>query len=58
MLTPKPLWAEQWPQVWYEAAMASIKNTVAKAGVDKENIAGISISGLYGGSGIPLDEKS
>lgn len=57
VLTPKPLWAEQWPQVWYEATKASIKNTVAKAGVDKENIAGIAVSGLYGGSGIPLDEN-
>ena len=55
VLTPQPLWAEQWPDVWLDAAMRSIQNTVAKANVPKEDIAGIAISGLYGGSGIPLD---
>lgn len=57
VLTPKPLWAEQWPDVWLDAAIASIKNTVIKSGVAKEDIKGIAISGLYGGSGIPLDEN-
>lgn len=57
VLTPKPLWAEQWPDVWFEAAKASIRNTVEKAKVPKESIRGICISGLYGGSGIPLDRE-
>jgi len=57
VLTPKPLWAEQWPDVWLEATKASIKNTVEKAGIPAEKIRGIAISGLYGGSGIPLDEN-
>lgn len=61
VLTPKPLWAEQWPDVWYEASKESIRRTVEKAvaecGVKKEEIKGIAISGLYGGSGIPLDEE-
>lgn len=57
VLTPKPLWAEQWPDVWHDATMLSIKNTVEAAGIPKEDIAGIAISGLYGGSGIPLDEN-
>jgi len=57
VLTPKPLWAEQWPDVWLDAAKESIRNTVVKAGVDKEDIKGIAISGLYGGSGIPLDAQ-
>ncbi|WP_160725882.1 FGGY-family carbohydrate kinase [Bacillus sp. USDA818B3_A] len=57
VLTPKLLWAEQWPDVWLEAAKTSIKNTVHKSGIAAENIRGIAISGLYGGSGIPLDEK-
>lgn len=56
VLTPMPLWAEQWPDVWLTAAKTSIKNTVKKANVPAENIRGIAISGLYGGSGIPLDE--
>ncbi|MBC5580650.1 FGGY-family carbohydrate kinase [Anaerofilum sp. BX8] len=57
VLTPRPLWAEQWPQVWLKAAEASIRNTVAKAGVKKSDVRAIAISGLYGGSGIPLDER-
>lgn len=56
VLTPKTLWAEQWPDVWLEAAKTSIKNTVKESGIQKEDIKGIAISGLYGGSGIPLDE--
>ena len=62
VLTPKPLWAEQWPDVWYEATKESIRKTVEKAvnehGIAKEDIKGIAISGLYGGSGIPLDEEA
>lgn len=50
VLTPKPLWAEQWPDVWADAAMASIKNTVAESGVNPRDIRGIAVSGLYGGS--------
>ncbi|KNH24900.1 actin [Priestia megaterium] len=57
VLTPKPLWAEQWPEVWLHAAKTSIKNTVQKSGIAAEKIQGIAISGLYGGSGIPLDEN-
>ena len=57
VLTPKPLWAEQWPDVWLNATKTSIKNTVQKSGISAEKIRGIAISGLYGGSGIPLDEN-
>lgn len=55
VLTPQPLWAEQWPDVWETAARDSIRNTVQKAKVKAQDIKGICISGLYGGSGIPLD---
>lgn len=57
VLTPKPLWAEQWPKVWADAAFTSIKNTVKESGVNPQDIRGIAISGLYGGSGIPLDDR-
>lgn len=57
VLTPKPLWAEQWPKVWADAAFTSIKNTVKESGVNPRDIRGIAISGLYGGSGIPLDDR-
>lgn len=57
VLTPKPLWAEQWPEVWEHAALASIKETVKASGINPRDIRGIAISGLYGGSGIPLDDQ-
>ncbi len=57
VLTPQPLWAEQWPDVWLEAAKKSIRNTVEKSRVAPKDIKGICISGLYGGSGIPLDRN-
>ena len=56
VMTPRPLWAEQWPDVWANAVKCSIKNAVAKATVSAEDVKGICISGLYGGSGIPLDD--
>jgi xylulokinase len=57
VLIPKPLWAEQWPDVWVDATKKSILNTVKKSGIAPENVKGICISGLYGGSGIPLDSS-
>lgn len=57
VLTPHPLWAEQWPNVWVDAVKTSIRKTVEIAGVDPKHIVGIGISGLYGGSGVPLDEN-
>ncbi len=56
VLTPRALWAEQWPDIWVEALKRSMKNAREKAGVDAEDIKGICISGLYGGSGVPVDE--
>lgn len=55
VLTPKPLWAEQWPDVWFNAVCKTIKSCVEKSQVPKEQIKGLTISGLYGGSGIPCD---
>ena len=54
--TPRPSWAEQWPQPWVDATFETIKGVVDKANVDVKNIKGVSISGLYGGSGIPVDK--
>jgi len=55
VLNPKQGWAEQWPDVWAEATYATIKEAVESSTVDPADIAGASISALYGGSGIPLD---
>jgi xylulokinase len=57
ILTPRPLWAEQWPDLWVDAVKRSIRNAKEKAKINPDDIKGISISGLYGGSGVPVDKN-
>ena len=57
VLHPHPLWAEQWPQVWFDAFIETVQDVLAKAPGRPEDIASIGISGLYGGSGIPVDKQ-
>ncbi len=57
IITPKQGWAEQWPTPWTEAAYSTIKQVITRSGVNPKDIAGASISALYGGSGIPVDKK-
>jgi xylulokinase len=57
--TPKPLWAEQWPSVWFDAVTEALSGCVAKArakGVAADQIKSVCVSSLYGGSGIPVDD--
>src|SRR6056297_3249868 len=54
---PHPSWAQQWPEVWEKATYDSIRQAVSSSNVDTENIAGVAVSGLYGGSGIPVDKE-
>lgn len=53
---PRPSWAEQWPEVWENATFKSVGKCLESADVDPGDVGGISISGLYGGSGVPVDE--
>lgn len=56
--TPKPLWAEQWPSVWFDAVIECVAHCVKAAGeqgIDASAVRAICISSLYGGSGIPVD---
>ncbi|HZJ77924.1 MAG TPA: FGGY-family carbohydrate kinase [Clostridia bacterium] len=55
IITQHPSWAEQWPDVWADAAIKTISEVAKK--VDTSKIAGICISALYGGSGVMCDEK-
>lgn len=55
--TPQPLWAEQWPDVWVDATIATVKKTIEKSNIDVDKVRGIAISSLYGGSGIPVDQE-
>ncbi|MCD6095987.1 MAG: FGGY-family carbohydrate kinase [Thermoprotei archaeon] len=57
VLTPKPGWAEQWPEVWFNATVKTIREVLEKTKVNPKDIAGVAISGLYGGSGIPCDRE-
>ncbi len=57
LIHPQPVWAEQWPDVWFDAACRVIRELVGRPGISATEIAGICISGLYGGSGIPLDSS-
>ncbi len=56
VINPKQGWAEQWPNVWTSAVFETIKEVVESSSIDPLDIAGASISSLYGGSGIPVDQ--
>ena len=56
VLTPKQGWAEQWPDVWVQAVFDTIRKAVESAKVDPRDVAGVCVSSLYGGSGIPCDK--
>jgi len=56
VLTPKPGWAEQWPDVWFNAVCETIKSVIKKSNVNPKEIAGVCISGLYGGAGVLLNK--
>ena len=57
LYTPKPGWAEQDPKDWYNAAVSTIRTVLEKSGVNKEDIAGLGISGQMHGL-VMLDEKN
>lgn len=56
IITPQPSWAEQWPDVWVKAVIETLEEAIEKSKVSPKEIAGLAISGLYGGSGIPVDK--
>ena len=55
--TPQALWAEQRAETWLDAVAQCIGAVVAQAAVAKESIAGLCVSSLYGGSGVPVDAE-
>lgn len=54
---PRPGWAEQWPDVWWNAYCNTMNSALKSARVDPKHIAGVCISGLYSGSGVPVDNR-
>lgn len=57
ILTPRDVWAEQWPDVWLKAVKKTIRLAVRKSKINPKDICGICVSGLYGGSGVPVDSN-
>lgn len=53
--TPKPLWAEQDPDLWWNAAQQSIRQVITGSGVDLSSIAGVGLTGQMHGL-VLLDE--
>lgn len=54
--TPKPLWSEQAPSLWWEAAKVSIRQVIKESGVKGDEIAGIGLTGQMHGL-VLLDKK-
>lgn len=53
VVTPRNLWAEQWPDVWLDAAVETICRVASR--FDPSDFAGLCISALYGGTGAMCD---
>ena len=49
LLLPRPGWAEQHPQDWWEATKRSLQRLLAESRVDKKQIKGLSFSGQMHG---------
>jgi xylulokinase len=56
LTTPRPGWAEQDPQVWWDTTIANIRQVFTQSGVQPNQIAGIGVSGQMHGT-VPVDEK-
>lgn len=55
--TPNAVWAEQDAACYMNAAVNVISKIVKQSGIETTKICSMCISGLYGGSGIPLDDN-
>jgi xylulokinase len=53
--TPRPLWSEQNPQEWWNAAVMSIRAVFGKAGISRESIGAVGLTGQMHGL-VLLDE--
>jgi len=53
--TPQPLWSEQSPDLWWQAALISIRSVLDQADIDPASVAGIGLTGQMHGL-TPLDK--
>jgi len=54
--TPKPLWSEQHPDLWWDGTAASIRKVLTMSGIDPKDVAGIGLTGQMHGL-VLLDEE-
>ncbi len=47
--TPRPLWTEQHPDLWWQATVASIRQVLAQSGVDPAEVKGVGLTGQMHG---------
>ncbi|GAB4438762.1 MAG: xylulokinase [Anaerolineae bacterium] len=47
--TPKPLWSEQHPHLWWDGTVSSIRQVLADSGVDPAAVKGIGLTGQMHG---------
>ena len=57
LYTPKPLWAEQEPEDWWQATILAIRQLIEDSGVEPKQIKGMGLSGQMHGS-VFLDENN
>lgn len=53
--TPRPLWSEQHPGLWWEGAKKSIRDLLEQSGIDPSQVGGIGLTGQMHGL-VLLDE--
>jgi xylulokinase len=56
METPRPGWAEQDPQLWWDSTTANIRRVMDQAEISPHQILGVGVSGQMHGS-VPIDAK-
>lgn len=47
--TPRPMWTEQHPHLWWQATVASIRRVLAESGVNSADIRGVGLTGQMHG---------
>ncbi len=50
LYTPKPLWAEQEPEDWWQACVSAVNDLLETAGIEPKKIKGVGLSGQMHGS--------
>lgn len=53
--TPRPLWSEQHPRLWWDGAQKSIRAVLAKSGINAAQVSGVGLTGQMHGL-VLLDE--